>query len=153
MRLSTSRAFIRTLRRSSRRGMTLVEIMIVIVIIGILMTTIGIGVSGALQDARIDTTKTQIGQIEQALTIYAAKNKGKYPSTSEGLNSVMKYLKNEDALLDQWGNEFQYFAPASDGKNPYEIVSLGADGQEGGTDANEDIKSTALHGGGGGQGN
>ena len=139
MRLSTSRAFIRTLRRSSRRGMTLVEIMIVIVIIGILM--------------KVGAGATAPGQIEQALTIYAAKNKGKYPSTSEGLNSVMKYLKNEDALLDQWGNEFQYFAPASDGKNPYEIVSLGADGQEGGTDANEDIKSTALHGGGGGQGN
>lgn len=149
-RLSTASAFFRTARRSSRRGMTLVEIMIVIVIIGILMTTIGIGVSGALQDARIDTTKTQIGQIEQALTIYAAKNKGKYPSTSEGLSPVMKYLKNEDALLDQWGNEFQYFAPASDGKSPYEIISLGADGQEGGSDANADIKSTELHGGGSG---
>lgn len=146
-RLAHSRAFLVALRRSSRRGMTLVEIMIVIVIIGILMTTIGIGVSGALEDARIDTTKTQIGQIEQALTIYAAKNKGKYPSTSEGLTPVLKYLKNEDAVLDQWGNEFQYFAPAPDGKNPYEIISLGADGQEGGNDAAADIKSTELHSG------
>lgn len=137
----------RRLARRSRKGMTLVEIMVVIAIIGILMTVIGGQVIGYLDDANVETTKIQIQQIESGLTVYAAKNRGKYPSTSEGLDAAKKYFKNSEVPLDAWGNEFQYFSPGTNGDHDYEIVSLGKDGQEGGEDSNADIKSWELRAG------
>ncbi|MFO0004187.1 MAG: type II secretion system protein GspG [bacterium] len=47
---------------------------------------------------------------------------------------------------DAWGNEFQYYSPGTHSQAPYELISLGKDGQEGGADANADIKSWALEG-------
>ncbi len=135
------------LARRSRRGMTLVEIMVVIAIIGVLMTVIGGQVIGYLDDANVEATKIQIQQVEQGLTVYAAKNRGKYPTTSEGLQSASKYFKNAEVPMDAWGNEFQYFSPGTNGDHDYEIVSLGKDGQEGGEDANADIKSWELRAG------
>lgn len=131
-------------RLRSRRGMTLVEIMVVIAIIGILMAVVGGQVIGALDDANVDTTKIQMRQIEQGLQLYAAKNKGKYPSTSDGLAAAAKHFKNGEVPLDAWDHEFQYFSPGNNGDHDYELISLGKDGQEGGEDADADIHSWEL---------
>ena len=130
-------------RRSlaSRRGMTLVEIMVVIAIIGILMTVVGINVAARLDDANVETTKIQIRQIEQGLQLYAAKHKGKYPGTSDGLAAAQKYFKDGSVPNDAWDHEFQYFSPGTHGDHEYEIISLGKDGQEGGDDVAADIQS------------
>ena len=126
---------------ASRKGMSLVEIMVVIAIIGVLMTVIAVNVLGYLDSANHDATKIQIKKIEEALTVYAAKHKGKFPGTSEGLEAAKKYFPNSEVPTDAWGNGFLYFAPGTHGDHDYEIISLGKDGKEGGDDANADIQS------------
>jgi general secretion pathway protein G len=137
-------AAIRRLR--SNRGLTLVEIMVVIAILGTLMTIIAVNVVAQLNEANVSSTKLQMGRIEQNLQTYAAKNKGKFPTTSDGLNAASKYMPDNKIPADSWGNEFQYFAPATNCSKPYEIVSLGADGQQGGEDYNADISTCNLEG-------
>ncbi|MBU2037948.1 MAG: type II secretion system major pseudopilin GspG, partial [Gammaproteobacteria bacterium] len=102
-------------------------------------------------DARIKTTKSQIKLIENALDLYKLDN-FTYPTTEQGLEALVKkpssspepknyksggYLKGNNVPTDSWGNEFMYFLD----KGQYEIVSLGADGQEGGEEENADISS------------
>lgn len=133
-------------RLRSDRGLTLVEIMVVIAILGTLMTIIAVNVVAQLNEANVSSTKLQMGRIEQNLQTYAAKNKGKFPTTSDGLNAASKYMPDNKIPADSWGNEFQYFAPATNCSKPYEIVSLGADGQQGGEDYNADISTCNLEG-------
>jgi general secretion pathway protein G len=116
----------------------------VIAIIGVLMTVIAVNVTGFLDDANASSTKIQINNLEKALVAYSAKHKGKYPSTSEGLDAAKKYFPNGTTPADAWGNPFQYYSPGTHGKNAYEIISLGKDGKEGGEDADADIYSWAM---------
>ncbi|MBM4367485.1 MAG: type II secretion system protein GspG [Deltaproteobacteria bacterium] len=126
----------------SRRGMSLTEIMVVIAIIGIVGSVIAVNVFSFLDDAAVDGTKIQIRNMEKGLIAYAAKHKGKFPSSSEGLEAAKKYFgDNGQVPVDQWGNAFIYSSPGSHGDHAYEIVSLGKDGKEGGEDANADIQS------------
>jgi general secretion pathway protein G len=129
------------LLRKRRKGMSLVEIMVVIAIIGVLMTVVAVNVLGYLDDANVDATRIQMKKMEEALVVYASKHKGKFPSTSEGLDAAKKYFQNNQVPTDAWGNPFQYFSPGTHGDNQYEIVSLGKDGREGGEEANADIYS------------
>jgi general secretion pathway protein G len=129
---------------ASQRGMTLVEIMVVIAILGTLMAVVAFGVTSKLDDANVATTQIQIRNIEQGLKLYQAKNKGKVPSTSEGLEAAGKYIGEGKVPVDAWGNEFLYYAPGTNGDNDYEIVSLGKDGAEGGEESDADIKSWEL---------
>ncbi len=134
-------------------GMTLVEIMVVITILGILMTIVGVAALNRLEEARVDTTIVQIGNIEGALTQYKV-NYGKYPTTAEGLEALINppadkhgrtresYLDSDTVPVDAWGNPFRYTSPGS--SRDYEIVSLGADSAEGGEKKNADIKSWEI---------
>lgn len=135
----------------ARRGMSLVEIMVVIAIIGILTTVIAVNVNQRLDDANVETTRLQIKKIQEALDFYALKHGGHgYPSTSEGLAGAKKYFVGSEIPKDSWGNDFQYFSPGTHGDHPYEVISLGSDGKEGGEDAKADIYSWDLSGTGGG---
>ncbi|MBN1336859.1 MAG: type II secretion system major pseudopilin GspG [Deltaproteobacteria bacterium] len=128
-----------------RRGMTLVEIMVVITIIVSLMAVLSVTVLSRLADAQRDQTKIQIRQVEQGLQMYAMRHKGRFPATSDGLAAAAKYMpKSGEVPKDAWGNEFQYFSPGTHGDHEYEIISLGRDGKEGGEDADADILSWAL---------
>ena len=71
-------------RRALQRGMTLVEIMVVVVIIGLIAGVVSVQVFGQLEDANIKTAQTQIKSVENALDLYRLSNRG-YPSTAEGL--------------------------------------------------------------------
>ena len=131
--------------------MSLVEIMVVIAIIGILTTVIAVNVSQRLDMANQETTKLQIKKVQEALDFYALKHGGHgYPSTSEGLAGAKKFFTGSEVPKDAWQNDFQYFSPGTHGDHPYEVISLGADGKEGGEDANADIYSWDLSGTGGG---
>lgn len=128
-------------RTADERGLTLVEIMVVIAILGLLMSVVAVNVMGSLQEANVDATKLTIKKVEQGIQMYAAKHKGKYPTTSQGLEAASKYFPDNKVPTDAWGNEFQYFSPGTSGDRDYEIISLGKDGQEGGEDADGDIRS------------
>lgn len=131
-------------RLRANAGLTLIEIMVVIAILGLLMTVVAVNVAGSLNDGYVETTKIQMGNLEKGLQMYAVKNRGKYPTTSEGLEAAAKYFKDNKVPVDAWGNEFQYYSPGTNSDSPYEIISLGADGSEGGDDYDADIKSWEL---------
>ena len=126
--------------RSARQGLTLVEIMVVMAILGVLMAVLGGSLLGYLDSANEDATKLTIGKMDQALQVYAAKHKGKYPSTSQGLDAAAKYMPDGKVPQDAWGQDFQYFSPGTHSDAAYDILSVGKDGQEGSED---DVKSWA----------
>jgi len=130
--------------RAARRGLTLIEIMVVIALLGVLGTIIAVNLTGAFDDNSADAAKIQIKQIEQSLQMYALKNKGKYPTTGDGLTAAKKFFKGNKVPTDPWGNEFKYFAPGTHSDAKYELISLGSDGREGGNDHAADIKSWEL---------
>ena len=136
-------------------GMTLVEIMVVIAILGILMTIVGVAAVGRLEEAKVDATMVQIGNLEGALTQFRV-NYGKYPTTAEGLDALIhppadkrgrtreKYLDSDTVPMDSWSSPFLYYSPGVNGDHDYEIISLGADSAEGGEGKDADIKSWEL---------
>ncbi|MCB2387838.1 MULTISPECIES: type II secretion system major pseudopilin GspG [Oceanospirillaceae] len=142
----------KSMRNANRQqGFTLLEVMVVLAIIGGIMALVATNIIGSAGDARIKTTKSQIKLIENALDLYKLDN-FTYPTTEQGLEALVKkpssspepknyksggYLKGNNVPTDSWGNEFMYFLD----KGQYEIVSLGADGQEGGEEENADISS------------
>ena len=128
----------KSLMRSARQGLTLVEIMVVMAILGVLMAVLGGSMLGYLDTANEDATRLAMGRVDQALQVYAAKHKGKYPSTSDGLEVAAKYMSDSKVPQDAWGQDFQYFSPGSHSESPYDILSVGKDGQEG---TDDDVKS------------
>jgi general secretion pathway protein G len=136
-------------RRGARAGFTLLELLVVIVIIGLLAAYVGPKYFQKLGKSEVTIARAQIEGLEKSLAMFRL-DVGRYPSTEEGLAALMAapptagakwngpYL--DKALpMDPWGNPYQYKAPGS--KNEYEIVSLGKDGQPGGTGDNADLTS------------
>ncbi|MFO1307715.1 MAG: type II secretion system major pseudopilin GspG [Burkholderiales bacterium] len=135
--------------RMPQRGMTLIEILVVLVLIGIVLGIVGGNFIGRGEKAKADAAKIEIGQIGQALDLYKLEI-GRYPSSSEGLQALVTapagvanwngpYWKKAQIPKDPWGNEYRYTSPGQ--KGAYDIVSLGADGKEGGEGTNKDITS------------
>jgi general secretion pathway protein G len=118
----------------NRRGMSLVEVMVVIAIILVLMSVVGFGALSIFQSSKIDTTMLTMGEVNKRVEIYALK-KGP-PSTSEGLKSA---FGGEDVPKDSWGNDFIYVSPGPNGAK-YDLISYGSDAQEGGTGNAADIR-------------
>jgi len=138
-------------------GFTLLELMIVVVILGILATFLVPKIMQKPDEARIVKAKSDIKAIELALKMYKLDN-GTYPTTEQGLKALIKkpelppipanwkqggYLDATDVPKDPWGNAYIYRSPGDNGRD-YEIISLGADGKEGGNGVNADIKSWEL---------
>jgi len=115
--------------------MSLVEVMVVIAIILTLMAVIGGGVLAVFNNSKVDTTILTMGKVNQRVQIYMLRKKAP-PSTSDGLEAV---YAGEKMPLDSWGNEFKYVSPGPGGHD-FDIISLGADGNEGGSGNDEDLK-------------
>jgi general secretion pathway protein G len=136
-------------RLSSHAGFTLIEIMVVVFILGLLVTLVAPRIIGRTDEARVTKAKADIKAIEEALNMFKLDN-GFYPSSAEGLGALVQGTPrakrfNPDGYLskipiDPWGNEYLY---SSDGRDVI-VVSLGADGVEGGEGYNADIDSRAL---------
>ena len=121
-------------RRSRRRGMSLVEVMVVIAIILTLMSVLAIGVWGIFGESQVDTTRLTMSKVSERIEIYQLRKKHP-PSSADGLAVV---FGNEKVPQDAWGHDFIYVTPGPGGR-PYDLNSLGADGKEGGTGTDEDL--------------
>ena len=131
------------------RGFTLLELLVVIVIIGLLAAYVGPKYFAQLGKSEVTVAKAQIEAFEKSLDTYRL-DVGRYPTTEEGLAALLvappaagtrwngPYLKKA-VPLDPWGHAYQYRAPGSKGE--YDIVSMGKDGQLGGSGENADISS------------
>jgi len=95
--------------RAGERGMTLIEIMVVIVIIGVLGSALAVGVFGMLGDAKEDASKAQINTIGAVIEAYEARN-GDYPESLEELTEGKRAKLKKANLKDPWRQELQYSA-------------------------------------------
>jgi len=133
-------------RRNGQAGLTLIELLVVMVIIALFATIVGTRVGRNVDKARQVTAKSQISEYESALDQFKL-DAGRYPSNEEGLAALRTrpadlanwdgpYLK-KDVAPDPWGRAYVYRFPGTHGD--YDLLSLGSDGQEGGTGDGTDI--------------
>ena len=144
--------------RRAADGMTLLEIMVVVIILGMLATIVGKVVLDRLEDAKVNTARAQIAQFMGALDLFYLDN-GFYPTTDQGLKALVekpttgpsadkwgnrKYLDSESIPLDPWGHEYFYQCPGTHER--FDIICYGRDGVEGGEGYDADINSWELGG-------
>jgi general secretion pathway protein G len=130
-------------------GFTLVEMLVVITIIGLIMALVGPRVLNYLGESKIKAARIQIQSFAAALDLFYL-DAGRYPSSAEGLAALVRptgglvgwngpYLKGGSLPNDPWGTPYVYRSPGEHGV--YDIVSYGADGQQGGTGTAADIST------------
>ncbi|RUO56274.1 MULTISPECIES: type II secretion system major pseudopilin GspG [Pseudidiomarina] len=126
----------------SERGFTLIELLIVIVILGLLASLVAPQMFSKVDSSKIKTAETQMKMLETSLNTYRL-DMGRYPEkldqllASDEANWQGPYFPKE-VPPDPWGNDYVYKMPGDNGK-PFTLMSLGADGSEGGEDTNADI--------------
>ena len=139
--------------KASQDGMSLVEILIGLTLMGLAGTFIAGKVFNTLEEGRIEAAKIQIKGFEERLKEFRRHCHG-YPTTEHGLAALVKkpaglecqryspqgYVENDKIPMDPWDAEYEY---ESNGKK-FVITSLGADKEEGGEGYDSDIKSTDL---------
>lgn len=138
-----------SLPRRRERGLTLVELLVVLLIIGLIAAFAVPQVMRYLGGARQDAAAVQINQLSGILDLYRL-DVGHYPRASEGLDALVEkpsdatgwngpYVKKAESLIDPWGNPYQYRIPGEHGE--FDLYSLGADGSEGGEGEDADVAS------------
>ena len=121
------------------RGMTLIEIMVVITILGLIMAAVGVAVIPRLDEARRSTAKMDIGAYHNALKLHYAKT-GRYPDAATGLRALLELQLVEELRPDPWGHAYVYL---NEGGKPF-LLSYGADGAPGGDGVDADVSSRDL---------
>jgi len=135
--------------KKTKKGFTLVEIMVVVVIIGLLAGIVVPQIINHLEEARRTTARAQIRVFEDALSMFHMQN-GFFPTTLQGLDALVRrpttppvprrfppegFLR--DIPLDPWGNPYIFRNPGS--RRPFDIISTGRTGEEGGEGLDADI--------------
>jgi len=139
------------IKKKSSAGFTLIELLVVLVILGVLGTVAVQQFSGEEDKAKQKATRVSFIAIENAIERFKL-DMGRYPADEEGLVVLVeppqddegnwggKYLAKRKHLKDSWGNDFIFSAPGRDDE-PFEIISLGADAEEGGEKFNTDLSN------------
>ena len=138
---------------NNKKGFTLIEIMVVIVILALLAALVAPKLMGRTDDAKITDARVQIKNIETALKLYKLDN-GNYPTTEQGLVALIEkptvgvipkgykdggYLESRKIPKDPWSNDYLYISPGEHGD--YDLFCYGSDGVKGGEGKNADIAS------------
>jgi len=152
--MSRKRPIQRIAGRPARpRGITFIEVLVVMIILALIAGIVGTELLGEAEKAKVNATKIQMRSLDAALSLYRLHNSN-YPTSEQGLDALMRrpevgripqgwqgpYLRGNRVPTDGWKNDFIYI---SDGRE-VTIVSLGADGQEGGSELDADISSKDL---------
>ncbi len=133
------------------------EILIAMLIISILSGVVGLSLYQYLRRAKIEAARSQIKTFQTALQMYRA-DQGSLPTQEQGLEALCEapstepvpkqyppegYLESRAVPKDPWGNPYVYIVPGRNGE-PYEAISYGSDGEEGGSGEAADITSASL---------
>jgi len=118
-------------RRRRARGMTLVEIMVVVAIIGMIMGAVAVGAMSQLEKAKKKNTAMIIHNVQEALVHYATDNTDSCPKSLNEL-VAQKYLTKEPK--DDYGQPLMYACPSTHGSDSADVWSKGKDKQDGTTD-------------------
>ncbi len=136
-------------RKTTQSGFSLVEILVVLVIMGLLISVVAPTVLNRADEARVQKVHADFKAIETALKIYRLDNYV-YPTTEQGLEALVEpstldpeprnfkaggYLA--EVPLDPWGRPYLYLSPGENGE--VDLYSLGADGLSGGEGQNADV--------------
>jgi general secretion pathway protein G len=140
-----------TRKRLARRGFSLIELLVVLVILALLVGLVAPRFMDQTKRGQVATAKSQISAFKTALDLYRLDHNGNPPAALEDLISPPNasdggqwkgpYLKDTTTIpLDPWGNPYEYVVPGPNGQD-YEIISYGSDGRPGGSGDAEDISS------------
>ncbi|NVJ59079.1 MAG: type II secretion system major pseudopilin GspG [Gammaproteobacteria bacterium] len=132
-------------------GFSLMEILIALTIIGILGAFVLSNFGPEVERAKYTKVKADFQTFESALMRYYNDN-GFYPTSEQGLQALAQKPETNpeptsyprggyvaQLKKDPWGNDYLYLSPAEYGDGDYEIISLGAGGQEGGEGQSADV--------------
>lgn len=137
------------MKRRKEKAFTLVELLVVILIISMLAGFVAPNLFKHLSKAKRDIAKTKIANIESALMRFSI-DCGRFPDDTEALEALIEppadleetwngpYIKLSE-LLDPWGNPYIYAAEGIENPGSFDLISYGADGEDGGEGDNEDI--------------
>jgi general secretion pathway protein G len=139
--------------RRTERGFTLIELLVVITVIAILASLVGPMVFRNVGDAKVSAARAQIELFALALDQYRLDNDF-YPATTQGLSALREKPAGEPEArnwrgpyvrkavpLDPWGRPYTYKSPGEVNSESYDLLSLGRDGQSGGTGEDADVTS------------
>jgi len=135
--------------KKSERGITLIEMLVVVTIIGLFVALVGPALFRKADAARVTAARTQIDNFMTALGSYKLDT-GMFPTTEQGLKALREkpadvnqwagpYMP-KDIPKDPWEHDYVYKYPGEHGDEP-DIVSMGRDGQPGGEGVDADIVS------------
>ncbi|KAB8186217.1 type II secretion system major pseudopilin GspG [Marilutibacter maris] len=138
------RSITRSPSASAQRGMSLIEIIIVIVLIGAVLTFVGSRVLGGADRAKANLAKSQVTTLAQKVDSFQMDT-GRLPTTLDELVTAPSdapgwlgpYAKAQE-LKDPWGHDIEYRTPGESG--PFDLVILGKDGKVGGTSVDSDVR-------------
>lgn len=119
-------------------GITLIEMLVVVTIIALFSSIAYQRLTPALEQGRRTAAKTQIENLKAALQRFNI-DYARFPTEDEGLEVLRPYLSQE-IPMDPWQRPYIYRYPGEHGPEP-DVMSYGADGEEGGEGANEDVVS------------
>lgn len=134
-----------TPKTAGDEGFSLIELMVVVLIMGLLATTIIVSLAPVGEQSRVTKARSDIATLESALEMYSL-DMSRYPTADAGLAALKDVPSSADAAnyrpggyikrlrKDPWGNDYLYAVPGVRSQTNFDVYSAGADGQAGNAD-------------------
>lgn len=134
----------RSVPRASQAGFSLIEIILVVVLIGGIVAFAATRILGGGDRAKVNLAKAQVQTLAEKVQQYEMDT-GRLPGSMQDLvkapgdaSGWLGPYAKEAELKDPWNHTYVYTMPGESG--PFDLISLGKDGQAGGDSVNADIK-------------